>query len=104
LVGGEDSELTTKTMILSRCRAASAPGLVQRFEDFQRIEHARACRRCPTRRRRRDEDRAGGRCRRKLSVLERANRARGGSRRIVGCRGTASPMAAASVCRCRRSC
>ena len=41
LVGGDDSELTTKTMILlhvvERCGQAL---VVQGFEEFQRVEHA----------------------------------------------------------------
>ena len=68
LVGGDDSEFTTKTMILLRVvEGRRQAGLVQRFEDFQRIEHAAHARRCPTRRRRRDGDRAGGRCRHRLA-------------------------------------
>ena len=87
LVGGDDSELTMNTMILLRAvERRRHARIVQRLEDFQRIEHGAHA------------DVVGHAAVDEVKIrsidavaegllgLERAYRARGGSRRIGRCR------------------
>ena len=85
VVGGDDSELTMKMMIRRALSSGDAnAGLVQRFEDFQRIEraaHAQVVRHAAV-----DEMQVGPplAVAQRLLALERSYRPCRGSRRIVG--------------------